>query len=189
MKNLFNIIICLFGINSFAQIIVGDVNNTSTNKTSVLMDFERTNNRGILLPSVNSTTTISTAGTLVLDATTPSSSEFKLKKNGTSWFSYSRNNGNASAITSNRPSINDYSTAKVVVGADTSTVDGALVLESTTKAMVLPVVSSLNNIANPSPGMMVFLDKNTCTNYSTPCEDKFLAFFNGTEWSIWGYSL
>ena len=163
---------------------VGDITKASTNKTSVLLDFEKSNNRGILLPVVNSTSSITEKGTIVLDATTANAALFRIKKNS-SWFDYSRNTGDASSIRSNRPAIADYSTAKVVLGASTSTADGALVLESTTKAMVLPTVTTVNNIVNPSPGMMVYVNKETCTSYSTPCVDKFLAFYNGTEWSFW----
>ena len=188
MKNLFNIIICFFSINSFAQIIVGEFNNASANKTSVLLDFERSNNRGILLPAVNSTADITEKGTIVLDASTATTAQFKIKKNN-GWFNYSNNNGNATAITNNRPSIVDYPTAKLVLGAETSSIDGALILESSNKVMVLPIVKTVDNIINPSPGMMVFVNKETCLDYNTPCIDQFLAFYNGTEWSFWEYNL
>jgi len=186
MKRIFNIAIILFSIHSFGQVVIGDTNNASSNMDRVLLDFERTNNRGILLPAVNSVSSITENGTLVLDASNPTSAEFKIKqKNTNNWFVYSRANGDARSITNNRPSINDYASSKVVLGANTSAADGALVLESKTQAMVLPIVNSIDNIVNPSPGMMVFLRKNQCTSYSTPCIDDYLAFFNGTEWSFW----
>ena len=186
MKNIFNIIICLLSFNSFAQIIIGDPSKATANKDFVLMDFEKTNNRGLLLPAVNSTTNITEKGTIILDATTATSAQFKLKKSS-DWFSYSRNNGNATSITANRPTTTDFSNSKVVIGAETSTADGALVFESTNKAVVLPTVATVDNIINPSPGMMVFVNKESCTSYSTPCVDQYLAFFNGTEWSFWEF--
>lgn len=54
--------------------------------------------------------------------------------------------------------------------------DGVLVLESKTKAMVLPTVDDVNSIPSPSPGMMVFVNKTGA---------KRLAVFNGTVWSFW----
>ena len=191
MKIIFNIAIILFSIHSFGQVVIGDNNNASSNMEKVLLDFERTNNRGILLPAVNSISSITENGTLVLDASNPTLAEFKIKlKNSDSWFVFSRANGDARSITNNRPASNDYATAKVVLGANTSTADGALVLESKTQAMVLPIVNSIDNIVNPSPGMMVFLRKNQCTSATTsnPCIDDYLAFYNGTEWSFWSAS-
>ena len=56
------------------------------------------------------------------------------------------------------------------------TADGVLVLESATQAMLLPIVSDVNNIPNPSPGMMVFVNK---------AGAKRLAVYNGAKWSFW----
>ena len=184
MKKLYYLSFCFFSIASFAQVTIGDPTKASADKTSVLLDFERTNNKGLLLPSVNSVSGITDNGTIVLDATAATSAQFKVKKN-TGWFNYSRNNGNATSITSSRPTKNDNINTKVIIGSETSPAKGALILESTTKAMVLPVVSSVDNIINPSPGMMVFVNKESCTNYDKPCVDQYLAFFNGTEWSFW----
>ena len=42
--------------------------------------------------------------------------------------------------------------------------------------MVLPIVNSIDNIVNPSPGMMVYVNK---------AGAKRLAVFNGSKWSFW----
>jgi hypothetical protein len=63
----------------------------------------------------------------------------------------------------------------VIIGANTSSADGVLVLESDTKAMVLPWVESTDDVINPSPGMMVYVSS-----------VKMLAVFNGTSWAFWG---
>ena len=55
-------------------------------------------------------------------------------------------------------------------------VKGALVLESSSKAMVLPIVEDVNNIPNPSPGMIVYVKKENA---------KRLAVYNGKYWSFW----
>lgn len=63
------------------------------------------------------------------------------------------------------------------MGAKSNTVDGALVLESTTKLMVLPQVTEpYKNIVNPSAELMVY----------DPINDT-LCTFNGTEWTFWTY--
>lgn len=184
MKTITFIFSFLVSINCFSQIVIATNNNVITNN-SVLLNFEKTNNRGLLLPAVNAITSITQAGTLVLDATNANTSQIKLRKNGTTWYNFGRNNGVATPITSNRPNTIDYTDAKVVLGSSTSNVSGALVLESATQTMVLPEVSDINNIVNPSPGMIVYLNQNKCTSYTVPCVDKFLALYNGTEWSFY----
>jgi hypothetical protein len=66
--------------------------------------------------------------------------------------------------------------SKAIIGAPTSAADGVLVLESTTKAMVLPTVADVQNIPSPSPGMMVYVNK---------LGSKRFAVFNGSRWSFW----
>jgi hypothetical protein len=51
-----------------------------------------------------------------------------------------------------------------------------LVLESPNKAMVLPMVLDTNNIPDPAPGMMVYVNKTGA---------KRLAVFNGNKWTYW----
>lgn len=58
----------------------------------------------------------------------------------------------------------------------TPVTDGVLVLESKTRALVLPQVDDVNNIPSPSPGMMVFVRKETSER---------LAAFNCSKWSFW----
>lgn len=68
----------------------------------------------------------------------------------------------------------EKTSAKTSIGTPTST-PGILVLEDTTKAMILPKVASPHlNIINPAPGMMVY-----------DMFNKQLAVFNGRVWSFW----
>ncbi len=63
-----------------------------------------------------------------------------------------------------------------VIGAETSTVPGALVLESTEKALILPKVTDPHiTIKDPEPGMIVY-DLNK----------KMLCVYNGYQWAFWG---
>ena len=75
-----------------------------------------------------------------------------------------------------QPTTAEDATEKVIIGSTTSSADGALVLESNTKAMVLPIVANVQDIPSPSPGMMVYVKKEG---------SKRLAVYNGSKWSFW----
>jgi len=186
MKNLQYIFLIFIGINVSAQVAIGK----PIDNNSAILDFANTGDRGILLPVVNSidaSRTPETPGTILLDATNSNTAQFKLRNN-TTWVTYSRNTGNASSIINNRPTTPDLdNTTKFIIGNNTSTAVGALIIESTTKALALPIVQSTDDIVNPSPGMMVFVKTNRCTSYTIPCVDEYLGFFNGTEWAYWEY--
>lgn len=62
-----------------------------------------------------------------------------------------------------------------IVGAESTTAPGVLVLEATDKAMVLPVVNGVAAVVNPEPGSMVYDN-----------QEKAIAVFNGVEWFFWG---
>ena len=63
----------------------------------------------------------------------------------------------------------------VVMGAQSSTAEGVLVLEANNKALVLPRVASPEaNVKSPPAGMMV---------YDTT--SKSLALFDGLKWNYW----
>ena len=101
--------------------------------------------------------------------------------NGTSWIDLSGQDPNLTNpdVMTAQPTIAlapETSASKAIIGATTSSADGVLVLESTTKAMVLPTVADVQNIPSPSPGMMVYVNKTGV---------KRLAVFNGTKWSFW----
>ncbi|WP_379967768.1 hypothetical protein [Epilithonimonas sp. UC225_85] len=156
-----------------AQVIIGDAVGTASNKTSVLLEFAAGQNKGIIVPYVRTLPTSPTPGTIILDATTATAARMKFY-NGTAWQDLSGQDGNVTtALTSQPTGITE--TGKSIIGADTSPADGVLVLESTSKAMVLPTVTDVQNIPSPSPGMMVYVKGST----------KLLAVYNGSKWSFW----
>ena len=167
-------VIALVYTNASAQVILGDQTKASTNTTAVLLDFEKDAARGVLLPTVSVLPTTVEDGTILLDAVSGTAARVKVRKNG-AWFDLSTEDGNA---TLTRPTATDKTGTKAVIGAETSSADGVLVLESTTKAMVLPTVANTNLIINPSPGMMVYVRNTTNDKY-------LLALFNGTTWAYW----
>lgn len=159
-----------------AQVIIGDATGTAAVKTSVLLEFA-TGNKGLILPYVRTLPVPSalTQGTLLLDASAATAARVKFS-DGTNWIDLSGQNANiASALTAQPTGITETN-SKSIIGARTSAADGVLVLESTTKAMVLPTVSDVQNIPSPSPGMLVYVNKTGA---------KRLAVYNGSQWSFW----
>lgn len=176
-KILLPITFMLFKSSILAQVIFGDNIGTATDKTSVLVEFANSGNHGLVLPYLTDTSNITTAGSLILDATTPTAAKVKYY-NGTTWIDLSVQPYDVSSFLAIQPIAMESTSAKVIIGNSTSSAAGILVLESTTKAMVLPIVSGFQNIINPAPGMMTFINNGGI---------KSLAVYNGGQWSFWSY--
>lgn len=160
-----------------AQVIIGDAIGTADTKTSVLLEFATNQNKGIILPYVRTMPASPAEGTLVLDASDPTKARVKYF-NG-NWMDLSAQDADVTTALVNQPAAAqavESPGARTIIGALSSPADGVLVLESTTKAMVLPAVEDVQNIINPSPGMMVYINKSGA---------KRLAIFNGSKWSYW----
>ena len=154
-----------------AQVIINQAASQTLSSDSVLMEFGP-ENKGLLLPWVTDTSSVagSVPGTMIYDT---SDKKVKFLKAAT-WTDLSVD-ATGVVDTILQDPITDAPTAKTIIGARTATAPGILVLESDTKAMVLPKVASPHlNIIDPSPGMMV---------YDTT--KKHLVVFNGTTWSFW----
>ena len=177
MKNLLTIFILCFTTFAFSQVIIGDKVGTATNKNAVLLEFAAGQNKGIILPYVRVLPTTPTIGTLLVDATDEANASVKYY-NG-SWVDLS--SGNTADISSElqlQPSTTTEGTnAKTIIGSETSAASGVLVLESSSKVLLLPQVQSIADIKSPSPGMMVYINKTGA---------KKLAVFNGAKWTYWG---
>lgn len=191
MKNILSIFaFSILGLCQ-AQVIIGGSNGTApTNKKSaVLLEFEAGQNKGIILPYVVNLPSVSdtTPGTLLLDVSNNNATEAFVKvyapgnqkADGRGWIDLSSGNRanltsptNYMAAQTNEPELEN---SKAIIGSNNTSAKGVLVLESNTKAMVLPHVSSTDNIINPAPGMMVYV---TGTY-------KRLAVFNGAKWTYW----
>ncbi|KQT16759.1 hypothetical protein ASG31_10280 [Chryseobacterium sp. Leaf404] len=166
-----------------AQIIIGDAVGTAPagQKTSVLLEFAAGQNKGIVLPYLRTVPSSPAEGTIALDASNVTDARIKYF-NG-AWVDLSGQNGDVSSALGTQPTVSQVTEtvgAKAIIGSDTTAVDGILVLESSTKAMVLPTVDDVQNIINPAPGMMVYVNK---------AGAKRLAVFNGTRWSFWKATL
>lgn len=178
MKNIITIILLSFLSVLDAQVIIGDAVGTAANKTSVLLEFANTNNKGVIVPYVRTlpAASASNQGTILLDASTATTARMKYS-DGTTWIDLSGQDADVTSVLTNQPPATIVETgAKSIIGATSSSADGVLVLESATKAMVLPTVSDVNNIPSPSPGMMVYVKK---------IGAKRLAVYNGSKWTFW----
>ncbi|WP_228462971.1 hypothetical protein [Chryseobacterium caseinilyticum] len=175
----------LAGVSTFnAQIIIGDAKGTATVKTSVLLEFAADENKGIILPYVRFLPQSPAEGTILLDASTSTAVRVKVYNANTSfgtngWLDLSGQSANISDAMTAQPTFAnapETSAAKAIIGDVTSLANGVLILESTTKAMVLPIVADVQDVLSPSPGMMVYVNK---------AGSKRLAVYNGSVWSFW----
>lgn len=122
MKNIFTTLsIVCFSVLGYSQVIIGDAVGTATDKTSVLLEFANTGNKGIVLPYVKTLPASPTPGTLVLDASSPTSARVKYY-NG-SWIDLSGQNADISSALINQPIITEDAAAKAIIGSPTSTAD------------------------------------------------------------------
>jgi hypothetical protein len=140
-----------------------------------ILDFGL-DNKAIILPWVSSLTTTSlTDGTLIFDS---SDNKVKVLIN-TIWTDLSKNSGTLDArmtanITAQIAKIEGD--GGVIIGPETSTALGVLVLESDDKALILPKMTSPHlNMIDPEPGTLVY---DTSKN--------LMCVYNGSEWTFWG---
>lgn len=174
--------VCFLSFAVKAQVAIG---KSAVEGTSTLLDFDDTDNtRGIILPAVTSLPASPANGTFVFDTTDNKVKVFYLGISDGA-------EGNWHYLTEvgidPQPGSFDYpdtlthlnntadTGAGTVIGAESSTADGVLVLESTDKAMILPKIASPHmSVKSPYPGMMCY---DTITHS--------LAVFDGSNWYFW----
>ena len=180
MKNIILILLLFVSGTAFSQVIIGDAVGTATDKTSVLVEFAAGQNKGIILPyvKVKPAGTGLVEGTIILDASDPTKAKVKYYNGSPIWVDLSSGDKAdiTSAMTIQSSTVIENSSARAIIGARVSDADGVLVLESQTKAMILPMVTSTDDIPNPAPGMLVYINKTGA---------KRLAVFNGAKWTYW----
>ncbi len=184
------VVICGIAISAWvsSQVRIGGTNSVSnTSSTSVLLEFGTDNDKGIILPyveTVPSGTNDAKGGTIIFDVSANSEYKVKVKNENTGWSDLSRVSGYSTSVENTVKSpqsspLTDKAGAKAVIGNSATAIDGVLVLDSSDKAMVLPIVSNYTNIPNPSPGMMAFL------KHPTDSAKHRLIVFNGQKWTFW----
>jgi len=146
-----------------AQVAIG---KTDITNASVLLEFG-TEPKGIILPSVASAPGAE-GGTFIFNTAAKSVQVFQ----DTGWTSLTdENQGIAHSYTNTGTDIGNG----MIIGASSSTKPGVLVLESTTKAMVLPQVANPHlTIKGAVAGTLV---------YDTAAA--MIAVYDGANWSYW----
>lgn len=163
-----------FGLAN-AQVAIG---KTAVNGNSTILDFDSSasNTNGIILPAIAdkstaiATTATNNNATFIFDK---SDSKVKMYQNN-AWVDLSDDAGDGTAVTNLNNSSAETGTG-VVIGAASSNALGVLVLESATKALILPQVNNpATNVKSPFPGMMC---------YDTASLS--LAVYDGVRWNYW----
>ena len=172
----------MISCTAFSQVVISGATGTATDNTSVLLDFAPGQNKGIILPYVTTMPSGAalTEGPIVLDASNPAKAKVKFYNGTASWFDLSNgheaNISSAMTIQPTAANVTENTAAKTIIGNNSSPADGVLVLESATKAMILPIVSKTDDVPDPGPGMMVYINK---------AGAKRLAVYNGEGWTYW----
>ncbi|UKB85990.1 hypothetical protein LF887_10295 [Chryseobacterium sp. MEBOG06] len=134
-----------------------------------LLDFPSNGTKGILLPIVETLPINASAGTLLMDK-----NDKVVKMNVESvWVPLSDPGALAGAFFNTNGEIPGQN--RIIMGASTTAAPGILVLESFSKALVLPKIANPHiNVKSPYPGMIC---------YDTI--SKSMAVFDGLKWSYW----
>lgn len=161
-----------------AQVAIG---KAEVSGSSSILEFagnvtNTTNSRGIILPAVNSSPVFPVVspstnnpqnGTFIFDK---QSRKVRMFENG-SWIDLS-DEGNSGSII---PVAGSEAGSGVIIGAQNTTAQGVLVLESADKALVLPHISNPHlTVKSPYPGMMCY-----------DIVSNSLAVYDGINWNFW----
>lgn len=181
MKQLFNLICIFFSSLLFAQVAIGK----TPNQPSAILDFgpdNETIKKGIILPVLDLTQNTNETysdGTFLFDT---NSMMVKVKQDGI-WLDLTDEGAITTQYNTNNEDITTPVKLKtsedigegVIIGSETSTAKGVLVLESENKALILPRVADPHlNIPKPVAGTIC---------YDTTSDS--LAIFDGKVWSYW----
>lgn len=162
MKTIILIFALSIGIQGKAQVAIG---KSSVTNSSCLLEFG-SEARGIRLPLVSNATAMTTsAGCLVFDTATGS---FRFY-NGAVW-----NDPKSGGTTGGAPSGSDIGDGVIIGANTTSATGGALILEATDKALVLPKVDDVARMQTPIRGLIVW-----------DISRKQVAVYNGANWDYY----
>lgn len=165
---IYAVMFSIFSSVAFGQVAIG---KQEVEGNSTLLDFENLTTNGLILPAVNQfpegLDRSTNGGTFLYDL---ADNKVKMYENGI-WVDLSKS-GNSSAILINTST---EVGAGAIIGSDKTEAKGVLVLESETKAMILPrIYSPSEHVKGPYPGMIC---------YDTA--SKSIAVFDGEVWNFW----
>jgi hypothetical protein len=164
MKNivLIFLFLVLLAPNIYSQVAIGK----ETVDGLGILDFASGDRRGLVLPYTNSISN-PTNGTLTFDTNSKKIKSFV----NNNWVDLSFE-GSLPAVVNTNPNLTTDN--DVIIGSNTSSAVGVLVLESNNKALILPKVDNVTNIFKPTIGTI-------CYDLSLNA----LAIYNGVGWSFW----
>lgn len=164
MKNFIILLITILSPALIAQVAIGK----EAVEGSALLDFAADTQKGIILPWVDNQT-ITEKGSLIYSVT----DKKVMFYDGAAWQDLSLKEG--AVITTEIDNFDEVGEG-VIIGVATSIKQGVLILEDSTKALVLPKSDKpWDNIKNPEAGTLVY----------DPIA-KLICVYNGTEWTFWG---
>lgn len=165
-KSIFYLSIILLGTIVSAQVSIG---KKVVNTTNTILEFDDafSNTKGLILPTIDVLPSKLTDGTFLYDK-----GDQKLKVFENSMWKYLSDQGSNATVVTN---ISEDIGEGVIIGAENSNATGVLVLESDSKAMILPKISKPEeNVPNPYPGMICY-----------DLASKSLAAYDGKNWNYW----
>ncbi|UTX48891.1 hypothetical protein [Chryseobacterium sp. MA9] len=172
MKKILNISVIIVTATIKAQI---GILTPNISNGSVSIEFNNSENRGLIVPYVMDKVNISETGTIIYDTV---DHKVKYLQTSDSWFDLSIDNTGAVDLSVQDQDREEHLGAKVSIAANQGVNDLSrviLALADNDKAMILPkIVEPHLNIIEPDAGMLVYDTKN-----------KMLAVFNGTVWTFW----
>lgn len=177
MKNILGILTIITAISfTEAQVAIGKKTVTGTD---TLLDFGSDNNKGLVLPWVTNLNS-NTTGTLYYDT-----KDGKVKCTGVdATIDLSVRGLDTPFSTTHADYINNYtehnsSDLGTVIGSETTTKKGVLVIEPTSadpaKGIILPIVTDYSKIGVPAPGTLVY-DSSIA----------MVCVYDGEKWAFWG---
>ncbi len=177
-------IICLslLANTATAQVAIGKTDPITITNSSVLLEFGA-EAKGIIVPQVASAPN-AVGGTFIYNSTDKAMEVWEGKNNSNAggWTDLTTNSNTNPVTVGVSHTFTNTGTDKIatngagaIIGASATSKPGALVLESTTKALVLPLVANPHlTVKGAIAGTMV---------YDTTADE--LAVYDGANWSYW----
>ncbi|GEM53150.1 hypothetical protein EB1_29400 [Empedobacter brevis NBRC 14943 = ATCC 43319] len=207
MKKNIVLLILLLSVSSIkvnAQIVIGDNSNSSDNKALLSFTSE---NMGVILPIINSNTEAASTGNVVKTPGTiyVSRADKQVKvymavspQNSTGLLALTPTLPTTVTLPTANTSVESTENAGVIIGSETTTQKGILVLESEEKTMVMPLIGTVEQpphkyVKNPYIGTIGFAETENVLFPSTKPTKKLLWVFNGGnkstdgagQWHLW----
>lgn len=198
-KNLTSAILLTLGISLKSQVIIGDNAGSLPTHDNAIMSFT-SENMGIVLPIINAVTETSTSNNVVRVPGTlyVSRADRQVKvymgespQNSTGLIALTPTLPSGVTLPSANSAAESTAGAGVIVGAETTSERGILVLEDDEKTLVMPLIGTVTKpphkaIKSPYIGTIGFAETENAVFPSTKPSKKLLWVYNGGDKSVNG---